>query len=73
MVPHPHDEVLMLKQSLRVQLERALLSWEPLQFFESSLAARVYLCHLAISFFHVCAPTQSTAFWSQSSPTMRVP
>lgn len=33
MVPHPHDEVLMLKQSLRVQLERALLSWEPLAVF----------------------------------------
>lgn len=66
MVPHhPHDEALLLKPSLRVQLERALLPWEPLQFFESSLAAPVYLCGpLSLSnflFFHVCAPTQRTA------------
>lgn len=73
MVPyHPHHEVLMLQQSLSVQLEHALLPWEPLQFFESSLAARVYLSgHLAIFFTCVFLRSgQQTALWSQSSPTL---
>lgn len=65
MVPHhPQDEVLLLQQSLRVQLERALFPWDPLQFFESSLAPRVYLSGpLSVSCFffsRVCAHAEGS-------------
>lgn len=55
----------MMKPSLRVQLERALFPWEPLQFFESSLTARVYLCGpLSLSYFlffpRVCAHAEDS-------------
>lgn len=67
----------MLQQSLRVQLERALFPWDPLQFFESSLAARVYLSGpLSVSYFlfsGVCAHAEGRFLKSVLSPTMWVP
>lgn len=74
MVPHhPHDEVLTLQQSLRVQVEPALFTLGALLAgFPNPLSPPGFtsfvLCHLAISLFTCVRPCrgQRPAFWCHS-------
>lgn len=70
--PHPHDQVLILQQSPKVQLSRPCSPGEP------SFAAGVYLSNplsLDCFPFHMVRPRrgQRIAFRSQLAPTLWVP